>query len=312
MSIRFKCAECGSSMKIKDELAGTTGKCPKCKTEFVVPAADEKEPVEVSASAATEEKSGIEDPEDEFQRILMGDSPRETNPRRRAVDSDAFLTSDSADDHSQADPPSTESESAPVAEGTGGKPKGRSTAEISAMLMKNTAEPTMKKTGRAFGEASNDKEAGRAKINAETRAYYVKMIGLGAVGVVVLAGGLYWLSSNMMGGVKYPPLARVSGTVTLDGKPIVGGQVSFLPMQEGLNAPSKGGGSAARTDQKGHYVLYYVQDVPGAVIGKHFVQVSAQSEIGLEMVPPKYNTSSELVLEVKPGSNPLDIKLTTN
>lgn len=37
MTIRFTCAGCGSLLKIKDELAGTDGKCPKCKTEFVVP-----------------------------------------------------------------------------------------------------------------------------------------------------------------------------------------------------------------------------------------------------------------------------------
>ena len=37
MTIRFTCAECASVLKIKDELAGTSGRCPKCKTNFVVP-----------------------------------------------------------------------------------------------------------------------------------------------------------------------------------------------------------------------------------------------------------------------------------
>jgi phage FluMu protein Com len=37
MTIRFTCSGCGSLLKIKEELAGTDGKCPKCKTEFVVP-----------------------------------------------------------------------------------------------------------------------------------------------------------------------------------------------------------------------------------------------------------------------------------
>ncbi len=40
MTIRFTCAECASVLKIKDELAGTSGRCPKCKTKFVVPATD--------------------------------------------------------------------------------------------------------------------------------------------------------------------------------------------------------------------------------------------------------------------------------
>lgn len=37
MTIRFTCSECSSVLKIKDELAGTSAKCPKCKTKFVVP-----------------------------------------------------------------------------------------------------------------------------------------------------------------------------------------------------------------------------------------------------------------------------------
>ncbi|MEI8020654.1 MAG: hypothetical protein WCH39_20800 [Schlesneria sp.] len=40
MTIRFTCAECASVLKIKDELAGTSGRCPKCKTKFVVPTSD--------------------------------------------------------------------------------------------------------------------------------------------------------------------------------------------------------------------------------------------------------------------------------
>ena len=38
MTIRFTCSECASVLKIKDELAGTSGRCPKCKTKFIVPA----------------------------------------------------------------------------------------------------------------------------------------------------------------------------------------------------------------------------------------------------------------------------------
>ncbi len=37
MTIRFKCAKCASVLKIKEELAGTGAKCPKCKTPFTVP-----------------------------------------------------------------------------------------------------------------------------------------------------------------------------------------------------------------------------------------------------------------------------------
>lgn len=44
MTIRFTCSECGSMMKIKDDLAGTAAKCPKCKTPFTVPEPDADAP----------------------------------------------------------------------------------------------------------------------------------------------------------------------------------------------------------------------------------------------------------------------------
>ncbi len=52
MTIRFTCDKCGSVLKIKDELAGTDGKCPKCKTRFVVPPPSTDEPATEKPAAA--------------------------------------------------------------------------------------------------------------------------------------------------------------------------------------------------------------------------------------------------------------------
>ena len=41
MTIRVRCDGCSAVMKVKDELAGAKGKCPKCKTSFVIPTAKE-------------------------------------------------------------------------------------------------------------------------------------------------------------------------------------------------------------------------------------------------------------------------------
>jgi hypothetical protein len=58
MTIRITCTECASVLKIKDELAGTSARCPKCKTKFVVPKADEDEkPVELELTASPAQKS---------------------------------------------------------------------------------------------------------------------------------------------------------------------------------------------------------------------------------------------------------------
>ncbi len=37
MTIRYECEQCGSTLKIKDDLAGKPGKCPKCKFAFAIP-----------------------------------------------------------------------------------------------------------------------------------------------------------------------------------------------------------------------------------------------------------------------------------
>jgi phage FluMu protein Com len=50
MTIRYQCPQCDAVMKIKDELAGTKAKCPKCKALFFIPVW-EREPGTKSADA---------------------------------------------------------------------------------------------------------------------------------------------------------------------------------------------------------------------------------------------------------------------
>lgn len=314
MTIRYKCVGCDATMKIKDELAGTPAKCPKCQSEFTVPQPDAEEVVEPKPAVVSDTavKSAEESLEDEYQRILMGDSPNDAGSRRKAADSNAFLSTESSDES----PAVAESDSgAPTKsrpDPQPGKSGVRSAAEISAALMKNKAEPTLKKSGRAFGEADNDKASARAKHAAEARNYYVKQLGVGGLVLVVIVSGLYWLSSAMMGRVKMPPLGRVSGIVTMDDKPLPGATVTFQPVFDGPKVDNKIGGSVGVTDASGRYDLLYVENVHGAAVGKHLVQVRAQSEVGLEVVPDKYNMNSQLITEVKAGSNPFDIKMTRN
>lgn len=70
-------------------------------------------------------------------------------------------------------------------------------------------------------------------------------------------------------------LVKVSGTVTLRGKPISGVEVRFQPMTSGNNI-NPGPGSMGVSGTDGRYVLV-VQDAslkPGAVVGKHMVFLS--------------------------------------
>ena len=61
MTIRYTCIGCESVLKIKDEKAGTKGKCPKCKADFLVPQPEVEESAEVAASP---EEEPIDEPVD--------------------------------------------------------------------------------------------------------------------------------------------------------------------------------------------------------------------------------------------------------
>jgi hypothetical protein len=72
-------------------------------------------------------------------------------------------------------------------------------------------------------------------------------------------------------------IAKVSGVVTLNGKPYKGAVVSFQPIGD-KETPNPGRGSSAVTDENGRYSLIYDGDknTPGALIGKHRVRIFTQ------------------------------------
>lgn len=69
-------------------------------------------------------------------------------------------------------------------------------------------------------------------------------------------------------------VAPVSGTVTLDGKPLPGVVVTFQPAIE-QNQRAIGPASSATTGPDGRYTLHLVtvDRKPGAVVGKHTVRI---------------------------------------
>lgn len=118
----------------------------------------------------------------------------------------------------------------------------------------------------------------------------------------------------------------VYGVVTLNGEPLPHATVSFYPT--GARA------SVGRTDENGKYVLHYVKNEDGAVIGEHRVTVSTRvaAEVDRgdrgydgegarkqsvltqgrsESMPAKYLNpeKTELSAIVKSGSNKIDFDL---
>jgi hypothetical protein len=107
-------------------------------------------------------------------------------------------------------------------------------------------------------------------------------------------------------------LARVKGTVTLNGQPLEGAIVEFQP------TTADGSPSSGQTDSKGRYELMYTFDTPGAIPGEHIVTIrtagTSFDEDGNEMeqeerVPAKYNTHTALKRIVEPTSNTIDFEL---
>lgn len=134
----------------------------------------------------------------------------------------------------------------------------------------------------------------------------------GAVGVVVVCLLAYWISSSVMSGSRgLPELGDVSGVITLDGKPLAGATVTFLPQIEDEELASRVASSVGMTDADGQYSLMYVKDVEGAAVGPHIVAVTLPLPNGAESLPRKYNSASELTFEVKSGNNDGSFELTS-
>lgn len=114
-------------------------------------------------------------------------------------------------------------------------------------------------------------------------------------------------------------LVDVSGTVTLDGKPLPGAVVIF--------EADTGRFSYGETDSSGRYTLHFDSETDGAAPGPKTVRISTSRKIGeegeggegesaakppAERVPEKYNRKSELTRTIEPGhAQTFDFDLTT-
>ena len=106
-------------------------------------------------------------------------------------------------------------------------------------------------------------------------------------------------------------LASVTGTVTLDGKPLEGAQVVFAPTSSGATA-------YGRTDAKGRYEMMFSDSEKGAWLGENIVRISTEdvgtgdSAAKKEVVPAVYNLRSNLRASVEKKANTFDFALESN
>ncbi|QDT53470.1 hypothetical protein Pan44_14870 [Caulifigura coniformis] len=118
-----------------------------------------------------------------------------------------------------------------------------------------------------------------------------------------------------------PDLGQVTGTITMDGTPLSGVAVMFSPLD---GRPAMG-----KTDAEGKYELNYIRSTKGTKLGKNKVQIGnteeeddPSAETGDDagpakkaaksskaVIPARYNTRSELEVDVKAGENVFDFQL---
>ncbi len=111
------------------------------------------------------------------------------------------------------------------------------------------------------------------------------------------------------------PVTSVHGTVTLDGQPLDGASIEFVPAD----------GSTASASSRVNAGKYSLEMTPGEkrvlIIATKVVGTkpayegepnSPTIEVTASLLPPRYNTASTLQADVKPGRNEgVDFALTT-
>lgn len=119
------------------------------------------------------------------------------------------------------------------------------------------------------------------------------------------------------------PYGEVEGTVTLDGKPVKGVVISFIP---DYDAGANGLSAQGTTDSEGHYKLHSMSKAQkGVFIGKHLV-VCETPKLAFpsdgkypnhlaksDDLPARYRSPDKTPLrfEVKEGKQTIDIPLTS-
>lgn len=125
--------------------------------------------------------------------------------------------------------------------------------------------------------------------------------------------GILLASAVSSSGCQEATTALVTGTVTMDGEPAKVGAISFFPID---NKGTPVGAKITNGKYEAH-VPFGEKKVDirvSKVVGKRRLYDTPDSpvkEVLSEALPPKYNTQSELRLEVKPGEIVQDYHLQT-
>jgi hypothetical protein len=108
--------------------------------------------------------------------------------------------------------------------------------------------------------------------------------------------------SSLSGCAQKANVGEVKGTVTLDGKPLEDGTIRFTPIEGRgplAGATIKAGEFSTTVAAGKHRVEISSTKMAGGPVDRH----SNAVETVLQLIPEKYNTQSELTLDVQSGLN---------
>ena len=283
MTIRYTCTGCDSVLKIKDEKAGTKGKCPKCKHEFLIPdsAGQDNEGTEGSNRALDTTNDSVDMPLDLTPEVqdsaefdpsdVLGTTPSQTRtaatfaaaaPQDRKP-SIAELMKD-FEATKKKDKKSTPELSRPVA----------ATASAAAA---HTAGSAADAISRSYQQKRDSAAAPSVRPQdakaAEERAMlvdFLKTRAIPAAALLFVVGYAYfsWLNYEPYTGL---PLYSVVGEVLQNGRPAEGFRVEFGPISTGPTDLRSIASSI--TDKEGKFELIYTSPFKGAPAGDYDVSL---------------------------------------
>jgi|GEM_PF-2673417 DNA-directed RNA polymerase subunit RPC12/RpoP len=262
--IKYKCDKCGSTLTIKDELAGTAGKCPKCKTKFRVP-----EPAAAGSPGKSPPRTKGKARSDENQKDLTEED---------MIFGEDFFNSEEAPKrprHTLPVPGDDESSKPKKKKQPFGaaNPTGDNSANIASELLSKTG-----KKNRPSDVEVEEEVAGGYDFSAITYLILWRVIPV-VVAFCVLVPAFYWVFADMIRStVEIPPLVEIHGVLSIDGSPLPNAEILFIPALD-EDVPASGGLSRALTGPDGSFVAYYTADVPGVVLGKNIVRIRAPGRL---------------------------------
>ncbi len=296
MTIRYKCEECESVLKIPAKLAGTAAKCPKCKAAFKVPQLAKDSELKVaaksSAGPASRSATALEDEEDPI------DMPREITPPPDLSSMEDFdpaealagATSSTSSMPTTAEAPkpsmadlmrehvaSRKNKRGKKADGDKGRKGGLAEAAMAAEAYTSgsAADALTRTYDQKRGKAGEAPVLTREERREEERKEAMKEFAVkGGAAFAALAVFMYFFFSWIMS-ESLPDLEYVSGVVTLNGAPLPDVEVMYEPViaPGGSGSPAAGGPSTGLTDANGEYVLMYKQGVAGVIPGDHRITI---------------------------------------